>query len=289
MIDIIASGLIVGAAYASLGIGITLVSKMSGVVSFAQSAVALLGSYTGLSVGSALSLPPLVAVLVGVITGALVGALYGAVIARWFQAAELRVKSSATIALMIGALTIGARVFGDVPREAPSLVGGVVFALGGVRMDGGLLLALGLAVSLAVCLDLFISRTHAGTRLLAFAERPVTAELIGIPSMRLTVLVWAMSGAISTLSMAIVMSSTARSANFMSLSLLIIPALCAALIGRFQSFYYTLVGGLGLGIFEALLLSRPEVASYAQAAYLPVILVVLSWMSRKEVWDGQRA
>ena len=52
MIDILASGLIVGAAYAALGIGLTLVAKMSGVVSFAQSAVALLGCFTGLVVAN---------------------------------------------------------------------------------------------------------------------------------------------------------------------------------------------------------------------------------------------
>ena len=75
----------------------------------------------------------------------------------------------------------------------------------------------------------------------------------------------------------------------MSLSLLIIPAMCASLIGRFQSFYLTLLGGLGLGILEALLLSSPSVAPYAQAAYLPVVLAVLLWSHRKEVWDGQRA
>lgn len=289
MIEIIASGLIVGAAYASLGIGITLVAKMSGVVSFAQSAVALLGCYSGLALGAALAAPPWMGLLLGIGVGALVGALFGAVIARWFQGAELRIRSSATMALMIGGLTIGSRIFGDVPREAPSLVAHAVMDLGGVRLDMGLLLALGIAVLLAVMLDAFIERSHAGTRMLAFAQRPVTAELIGIPATRLTVLVWAVAGGISALSLNIVMSSTARSANFMSLSLLILPALCAALIGGFQSFYLTLAGGLVLGILEAFLLSVPAVAAYAQAACLPVILLVLSWLNRKEVWDGQRA
>lgn len=289
MIDILASGLIVGAAYASLGLGITLVAKMSGVVSFAQSAVALLGCYSGLVAGEAFALSPWAALGVGLLAGAAVGALFGAVIARWFQGADVRVRSSATIALMIGGLTLGARLFGDTPREAPSLSGGAAVALGGVRLDAGLLLALALSVGLAVLLDRYIHRTHGGTRLLAFAERPVTAELIGIPAARLTVVVWAIAGAISALSMAVVMGSTARSANFMSLSLLIIPALCASLVGHFQSFYLTLVGGLGLGILEAMVLSQPAVAPYAQAAYLPVVLAVLLWTHRKEVWDGQRA
>lgn len=289
MIEILASGLIVGAAYATLGLAITLVAKMSGVVNFAQSAIALLGCYTGLVAAQAGTLAPLAGLGVGLAVGAVTGALFGAVIARWFQGADLRVRSSATIAMMIGGLTVGARVFGDTPRAAPPLVHGGGLALGGVHLDAGLLLALALAVCLAVALDLYINRTHGGTRLQAFAERPVTAELIGIPATRLTLGVWAIAGAISALALAVVMSSTARNANFMSLSLLIIPALCASLIGRFRSFYITLVGGLGLGVLEAFVLSQPAVAPYAQAAYLPVILAVLLWSNRHEVWDGQRA
>ncbi|MCK9512709.1 MAG: branched-chain amino acid ABC transporter permease [Pigmentiphaga sp.] len=288
MLEILVSGLIVGAAYAALGLGVTLVAKMSGVVSFAQAAVALLGSYTGLVAGTAFRLPPLLALLVGLLAGAAVGALFGWIIARWFQGADVRIRSSATIALMIGGLTVGARIFGDTPREAPSLLGGHTLALGGVTLDSGLLAALAVSVCLAVALDLALHRTHGGTRLQAYAERPVTAELIGIPAQRLTVLVWGVAGAISALAMHVVMSATARNANFMALSLLIIPALCASLIGRFQSFYLTLLGGLGLGILEALLLSIPDVAPYAQAVYLPVIMALLLWTHRKEVWDGQR-
>jgi branched-chain amino acid transport system permease protein len=289
MIDIIASGLIVGAAYASLGIGLTLVSKMSGVVSFAQTAIALLGCYTGMSAAQAWSLPPALALTVGVAVGGLIGSAFGAVISVWFQGADVRIKSSVTIALMIGALTVGARAFGDIPREAPNLFAGQVVSFGDVQIEVGLVMALIFAVCLAIVLDLFIHRTHAGTRLQAFAERPVTAELIGIPALKLTVAVWGVSGAISALSLSIVMASSARSANFMSMSLLIIPALCASLIGRFQSFYLTLLGGLGLGTLEAGIQAMPSVAPYAQAAYLPVVMLVLFWVTRKEVWDGQRA
>ena len=60
-------------------------------------------------------------------------------------------------------------------------------------------------------------------------------------------------------------------------------------MGRFKSFYLTLGGGLSLGVFEAFVLSVPDIAPYSQATYLPVVLTVLLWNNRNEVWDGQRA
>ena len=289
MIEILASGLIVGAAYATLGLAITLVSKMSGVVNFAQSSVALLGCYTGLVAAQVWDLDPLGGLVIGLLVGAATGMVFGSVIALWFKSADLRVRSSATIALMIGGLTVGARVFGDTPRAAPALVSGSGVTLGGVQINAALLLALATAICLAVVLDAYINRTHGGTRLQAFAERPVTAELIGIPATKMTLGIWGLAGAISALALMVVMSSTARNANYMSLSLLIIPALCAALMGRFKSFYLTLGGGLSLGVFEAFVLSVPDIAPYSQATYLPVVLTVLLWNNRNEVWDGQRA
>ncbi|PYE21481.1 amino acid/amide ABC transporter membrane protein 1 (HAAT family) [Paraburkholderia silvatlantica] len=288
MFDILASGLVMGAAYASLGICVTLLSRMGGVVNFSQSATGLFGCYTTLvltGTGTAIWL----AVLAGILVGAITGALSGVVMARWFGNADIRTRSSVAIALMIGFLSLGSRIFGDKPRDAPGLFAGLHISIGNVNIAGGLVVSLLVSILLAVALDLFITRTHSGTRLQAFAENPLTAELIGIPSGALTVLVWMIAGAISSLALIIIISSTARNANYMSLSLLIIPALCASLIGGFSNFYWTLLGGLLLGLLESAVLSAPSLAPFAQVIYLPAVMLVLCWTKRKETWDAQRA
>ncbi|WP_437881643.1 branched-chain amino acid ABC transporter permease [Pseudomonas sp. LRF_L74] len=288
MFETVVSGLVIGAAYASLGLCVTLLARMGGVVNFAQTAIGLLGSYVVLVLCD-LQVPVWVAASIGVLVGGLVGAFSGVIMARWFKDADVGVRSSAAIALMIGYLSIGTRIFGDRPRPSPPLFDGPGISLGGVYVSNGLLVSLAVSILLAVALNRYINRSHTGIKLQAFAAKPVTAELIGIPSSRLTVLIWSMAGCISALAMLIIMASSARNANYISLSLLIIPALCAALIGAFSSFYTTLLGGLLLGIFEAAALSWSSTAPYAQTIYLPVIVLILCWTKRKDKWDGQRA
>lgn len=288
MLEIVASGLVIGAAYASLGLCITLLARMGGVVNFAQTAIGLFGSYVALVLCN-LQVPVWVAAAIGVVAGGALGAFSGALMSRWFKDADVGVRSSAAIALMIGYLSIGTRVFGDRPRPSPPLFDGPGLALGGVNVSSGLLVSLAVSMLLAAALNAYINRSHTGIKLQAFAAKPVTAELIGIPSSRLTVLIWAIAGCVSALAMLIIMASSARNANYVSLSLLIIPALCAALIGSFSSFYITLLGGLLLGVLEAATLSWAPTAPYAQTIYLPVIVIILCWTKRKDKWDGQRA
>ncbi|WP_428033664.1 branched-chain amino acid ABC transporter permease [Amphritea sp.] len=288
MLDILASGLVIGAAYASLGLCITLLSRMGGVVNFAQTAIGLLGSYLFL-VLSDTPLPLWLAALAGIICSALVGAFSGAIMSRWFHDADVGTRSSVAIAMMIGYLSIGTRLFGDSPRQAPDLFDSLGLSLGAVNISGGLVVSLIVSILMAAGLHYYINNTHTGTRLQAFAAKSVTAELIGIPSDRLTIMIWSLAGAMSALALLIIMTSSARNANYASLSLLIIPALCTALIGSFHGFYLTLSGGLLLGILEAATLSSPTTAPYAQTIYLPVIVLILLWTKRKDKWDGQRA
>lgn len=288
MFEILVSGLVIGAAYASLGLCITLLARMGGVVNFAQTAIGLFGAYVALELCER-QLPAWGAAAVGVICGGLLGAFSGALMARWFKDADVGVRSSVAIALMIGYLSIGTRIFGDRPRPSPPLFDATGIALGGVTVSSGLFISLLISVALAVALNLYISRSHTGIRLQAFAAKPVTAELIGIPSSRLTVLIWSIAGCVSALAMLMIMASSARNANYISLSLLIIPALCAALIGSFSSFSITLSGGLLLGVLEAAALFWAPMAPYAQTIYLPVIVIILCWTKRKDKWDGQRA
>jgi len=288
MLDTIASGLVIGAAYASLGLCITLLSRMGGVVNFAQTTIGLFGSYSFL-VLSDIKTPLWLAAIIGIIISSLVGAFSGLIMARWFNDSDIGTRSSVAIALMVGFLSLGTRLFGDSPRQAPALFEQLGITLGNVNLDGGLVVSLLLSIILAASLDRFINKTHIGIRLQAFAAKPTTAELIGIPSKKLTILIWSIAGGMSALAMLIIITSSARNANYASLSLLIIPALCTALIGAFHHFYWTLIGGLVLGILEAFILSKSLVAAYAQTIYLPVILIILLWTKRKDKWDGQRA
>jgi branched-chain amino acid transport system permease protein len=74
--------------------------------------------------------------------------------------------------------------------------------------------------------------------------------------------------------------------DFPTLSLLITAAFAAALVGAFRSFWWTLVGGLGLGVLQGAMSSLSGVKEYRGVVPLLVILAVLLWTQRREQWEA---
>jgi branched-chain amino acid transport system permease protein len=67
-----------------------------------------------------------------------------------------------------------------------------------------------------------------------------------------------------------------------------IPAIAAAAIGLFRSTSLAVVGGVGLGLIQGLLQDSDALKPYAEAVPLVLIVAVLLWSQRSEVWDAAR-
>lgn len=285
MIQAAIAGLVSGGVYALLGVCVVLLYRMVGVLNLAQAAIGVFGMFVVL-VCYEHHWPLGLAVAGGLLTSTALGGLLGWVMARWFSEASLQVRSSVTIAFLIGILTVGLWIFGSDPRPVPNLVGTGSLWVGGLVIPHLALVILGTALLLAGGISLLLQRTLLGVWLRALAERPTAAELLGVPAQALTVGVWAVAGAISCL--AILLIAPSRSPEFPVLSLLVLPGMAAALLGLFKSFSLTILGGLGIGLIEGLASSLPTMAPYRQALWFLVMLAALLWIQRKEVWDAAR-
>jgi branched-chain amino acid transport system permease protein len=279
------AGLISGGAYALLGVCIVLLYRMVGVLNIAQAAIGCLGAYTML-VLYGLEVPLVLGVLAGMVISGLAGAILGWVMSYWFAEASVQTRSSVTIAMFIGLLALGFRVFGDDSRPIPQFFDGAYLEIAGVLLSySTLLLVLG-AVVIAWLVNSFLNRTLIGTYLRALAERPTAAELLGVPARALTVGVWALAGALAAFAISFILPT--RTPNFGSLSMLVLPALAAALVGSFKSFPTTIIGGLLIGVLESVGSLWGFFSAYRQAFSFLVTLVVLLWLQRREVWDAAR-
>ena len=285
MIQAAVAGLVSGGAYALLGVCVVLLYRMVGVLNLAQASIGVFGAFVML-VCNEQKWPLWLSVLMGLGTAGVLGALLGLIMARWFSEASLQIRSSVTIALLIGILTLGLWIFGTNPKPVPNLIGIASFNLLGLVIPLSALVIIAVAVSLAWGISQFLQRTLVGVWLRAMAERPMAAELLGIPAQSLTIGVWAAVGVISSL--AIMMIAPSRSPEFPILSLLILPAMAAALVGLFKSFPITILGGLGIGLIEGMASSISGIAPYRQAIWFLVMLAALIWSQRKEVWDAAR-
>ena len=285
MVRALAVSLSSGAAYALFGVCIVLVYRTSGTLHFAITAIGALGAFTMLSLvdgGTGIASAALVAVAIG----AAIGAVMGAVFVTWFRDKQRLTKSAVTIALLLGLLAAGFRIFGDKPRAARPFFPGRFTELGGVRISHDTVMAVGLAAAVAVAASLVLHRTAVGVRLRAMAEDPVNAELTGIPVGALTVAVWGVAGSLAVLGAVLVGPS--RPAAFAPLVFLLLPGLAAGLAGGFLRIWPTLLTGFVIAFVETYAARFSAVSKYRASIPFFFILVLLLWQRRSEVWDDTR-
>lgn len=285
MVNSVIAGLTSGGGYALLGLCVVLTYRLVAVVNFAMTAVGAMGAFVMVSLTDrGLNVWP--ALLAGAVTAALLSGLLGAALVRWFSGHRERTKAAVTVALYVALTAIGLRLFGGNTTGAhrfPSPFGEPVFTVGGVVVPQSVLVSLAFALLITLAVGLMLTRTRLGLKLQALSERPSTAEVVGIPAPLLAVGVWAGVGAITML--VIVLVAPRLGGDFATLAGLISTALAVAMVGAFRSLPLTLAGGLILGCLEGLSSSLGSIQKYQGVVPFLVILVLLWWRSRREVWD----
>lgn len=280
------AGLSAGGAYAILGVCAVFTYRLVAVVNFTGAAIGAAGTFVMVTLYES-GYPLAIGVPAGIAAGALVATWIGIVMTTWFAGASASTKAAVTAALLVGIIAVGLRLTGGQhPHSFPELVPGSAFRFAGVEVTRASLLTLAIAVVFTLVTEQFLARTRTGLQLRALSLRPMAAELIGIRVRLLALCVWAVVGAVT--SFALMVIAPLRSPDFMSLSLLVVPALAAALIGAFTSFRAALIGGLMIGIIEGLASGLDTFSQYRGAIPFLVILAVLLWSQRGARWDEAR-
>ncbi|QXJ20995.1 branched-chain amino acid ABC transporter permease [Actinomadura graeca] len=279
------AGLAGGGAYAALGLCLTLMFRLVRVVNFAQVAIGVIGVYT-MAVASEHGWPYGAAALAGLLASGLVAAALGWVMGKWFGEAGADQRSAISIAFLVGLLAVSFLVFGTDPRRMPGKFGGSLFTLDGITVTQAAAVCTVGSVVVAGIAWLVLTRTVLGLRLRALSERPTTAELHAIPSRRLGVGMWAVTGLLAAAVLLVI--APQQTSDQTSLALMVIPAGTAALVGGFRSLGRTVAGGLGLGALQGALAHVTELQQYRDTVPFLAILAILIWSQRREVWDAAR-
>lgn len=280
------TGLAAGGVYAVLAVCLTLMSRLVRVVNFAQAAVGMFGGFCAVWFITDQGWPIWLGTIVGVLIGGLLSGVVGWVIATWLAEASSSTRSAVTVALLLLLISLSFILFGNKPQPFDPIIGGPAFSILGTTVAWITLATVSLAVVVALASRLLLTRTSVGTKLRALSERPTTAELLGIPAKPLSVSVWAITGLLSSLVIIVIAPTQANDAT--SLSMLIVPAAAAALLGGFRRLDLAVVGGLVLGALTGAAAQIDAIATVR--SFIPFLLIVgfLLWMQRKEVWDEAR-
>jgi branched-subunit amino acid ABC-type transport system permease component len=197
-----------------------------------------------------------VAVTIGVVVGVMLGLLTYGVLALLRDASQLA-RLIATLGLFgAGQAFMVLRWGPAIVQPRPMLPSRNVTLFGDVMIGMDRLLLIGIALACAVVLRFVYSGTLFGLATSAVAETRRVAASAGWSPNQIEVVNFAVAGGLSALAAILLAPIVTLNAAVLS-----IPALAAALVGRFSSFGVTVAAALVIGIIQSeISLFQPDIA-----------------------------
>src|SRR5215207_1621057 len=278
----IVSGLAVGSLYALSGLGMLVLYRTTGVLNLAYGALgamAALISWELIQQGTG----EWSAYAVGV--AAVVSLVYGGLLGPYLAEREAVVKATASLGLALAILGVLNWYWTDDTRTLSLPTDTSGFDIGDVHVSTTQLLALLLATTITVGTALYLHLSTTGTSMRALADDRDLSSMLGVRVRLIEAQAWLVSGVLGGVSGLLLADLTQLTAT--TLTFLVIPALAACVVGRFRSLWWTLFGGLLVGVLEAIGTPYDWIADYRSAApFVVAIAVVLYLQRRKTVTIG---
>jgi branched-chain amino acid transport system permease protein len=271
LLQFLISGLTVGAVYALVALGFTLVYHASDVVNFAQGEFVMLGGMVTVfayAAGVPLPLAALLAVIVAVVVGLL---LYWLAIApaRGASAVSLIIITIGASILLRGAAQI---VFDKQFHKLPAFSGDTPIHLLGAVIQPQSLWVLGGAALVVLTLYYVMERTLIGKAVVATAANRLAARLVGVNVATVMALAFGGSAAIGAIAGILITPITLTSYDVGTL--LALKGFAAAMLGGMGNPLGAVIGGLLLGLLESFGAGYVS-STYKDAIAFIVILAVL--------------
>ncbi|MDH3754232.1 MAG: branched-chain amino acid ABC transporter permease/ATP-binding protein [Acidimicrobiia bacterium] len=245
-------GLGAGATYTLFAHGAVLIYRGSGIVNFAQGAIGTVAAYIAfVDLQGDRDWATLPAIVVAVAAAAAVSLAFQILILRALKQAAAIVRVIATIGLVGLLLPVVEKRYGSANQPVDSYFPNDVFDWGGIRVQEQRIYMLAITLIVTYGLWAWTRYTRVGLAINASAENERAVQTLGWSPDRLAALTWAVGGALA--GVAAVLSAPLTGLSAITFTIVVtVAGLGAALFGGFYSFPMTLVGGLIIGVGEAL-------------------------------------
>lgn len=272
LLQAIVNGLMIGAVFALVATGLTLIYGVMDIVNFAHGEMLMLGMYTSFFAWSLFGVDPLLSIPLAGVAIALTGAL------MYFTAVGRVLGKSPLAQVMV---TFGLQVFlrglaqflwkPDTRTVTDPLLGSVRWEIGGVVIGGPqVAMAVGALITTGT-VALFMNRTRLGGAIRAAGEDPAAASLMGIDPRKMYALCWVIAGLVTGVAGALLMNR--YSASPTAGVTFVLMAFVVVAFGGFGSIFGAAVAGLLVGVAQGVVgLYAP---SYTLAAALALYLLVV--------------
>ena len=271
------NGLSLGAIYALIALGYTMVYGFLGFINFAHSDVFMVGSFIGYFAGRLVPEHTLwggFAVLFAAMIGC---ALLGMTIERL---AYRPLRGAATLNVLITAIGVsllleysGQVFFGAAPRTFPEVFPVRNFQLGGLTISSNQLAVIVVATALMFALQFIVHRTKIGTAMRAVSLNPRAAQLVGVNNDVVISFTFGLGSALAGA------GGILYALNYPSIDPLMgvmpgLKAFVAAVLGGIGNIPGAALGGLLLGTVETFV-SGSQWSTYKDAIAFGILIAIL--------------
>jgi branched-chain amino acid transport system permease protein len=272
LIQYLFTGVTVGSIYAMVAVGFNIIYNVTDLINFAQGEFVMLGGLIMVffTVTAKLPLPLAFVLTIAAVTA--VGALMERFTINPLKNASVLTMIIVTIAVSILFKGIAMFVWGKDPYIFPPFSGSKPLFVFGAAIQTQTLWVLFMTAVMVVLMTIFFKKTRYGKAMLACADNPEAARLVGIKVNTMILISFALSAAIGAVAGAVITPISLM--EYDRGALLALKGFGAAVLGGLGSFYGAVVAGVLLGIIESMCAGLVS-SGYKDAVALLLLLLVL--------------
>ena len=269
------NGVSIGAVYAIIALGYTMVYGIAKMLNFAHGDVIMVGAYMSFSVTSYLGLPTIDGIAVAVLVCTLMGILIEGL-------AYKPLRGVPSLAVLITAIGVSyflqnaaQLIWGSAPKNYTSIVTFAPISLfdGKLMITGEVILTIAVSVLVMIGLTMFTTKTRTGKAMRAVSEDRDAAQLMGINVNQTISMTFAIGSALAAIA-GILLCSTIPTLQPTTGSMPGIRAFTAAVLGGIGSIPGAMLGGILLGVIETF--SKKYISTqFSDAIVFAVLILIL--------------
>jgi branched-chain amino acid transport system permease protein len=262
-------------AYTMFALGIVFIYRGSRVLNLAHGAMAMVPAYVAYSVGTSLGAP--VGLVAALVTGGALGVIVERAVVRRLRGGSATAQTVGTVGVLGLLIAFAARQWGTTPRHGIDVFPDHAYSVGHAVLRTGDIALLVTALLLAVAFIALFRFTALGLAMRCAADNRRAAKLMGIDPDRTTAAAWCFAGLLAALAGVLLGAST--NLHPYTLSLQVLPAFVAALIGGLESLPGAVVGSIVVGVTIGLVPNLGDVGRQVGAPQLALTVLAFVVMS----------
>jgi len=290
------TGLLAGGPIALMALGLVLIFKSSYIFNFAQGQMMLIGTLVTWWLAVPMELPLWLAIILALLLSALLGLAIERLALRPLTGQPLLTIILMTLAVGQTLQGLALLLFGGAQRNFPQIFSAadpyriVTPFIHNERnitiiLKQNLVWSFVVAILLVVLIALFFQFTRTGLAMWAASEDHELAQGIGLRISRIFGISWAMAGVVATIGG--ILLATASGLD-LSLSIVVLAAFPAALLGGLDSIPGVIVGGLLIGLTQGVASASSVQIVRSAAEIMPYVVLLIVLLIRPEGLFGRK-